>query len=180
MRTIFRIYIIMLLLNGGLQRGHAQEAAGARQPESDIIEENTKGYFSQVLGFEVHTIFFRDLYETVSDWLGTPYTYSGKSMNGIDCSGFVSMLYNKVFQHPLNGSSSEMFTQSKPIRREELKEGDLVFFKIHKRRISHVGIYLGSNKFAHASTRNGVIVSDLDEPYYKKYFVKGGRVRNTF
>ena len=180
MGRLIRIFILTLLLNGILQRSHAQDTVDARSSGSDIIEENTKGYFSQILGFEIPSISFTDLYETVSDWLGTPYAYSGKSMNGIDCSGFVSMLYSKVFQHPLSGSSAEMFTQAKPIRKDELKEGDLVFFKIRKRRISHVGIYLGANKFAHASTRNGVIISDLDEPYYKKYFVKGGRVRNTF
>jgi murein DD-endopeptidase / murein LD-carboxypeptidase len=57
-----------------------------------------------------------------------------------------------------------------------MKEGDLVFFKIKKNIISHVGIYLGNGKFAHASMHSGIIVSDLDEPYYKKYFYKATRV----
>jgi len=56
-----------------------------------------------------------------------------------------------------------------------LGEGDLVFFKIKKKRISHIGIYLGNNKFAHASVKNGVIISDMDEPYYQKRFYSGGR-----
>jgi lipoprotein Spr len=64
----------------------------------------------------------------------------------------------------------------KPIKKSALKEGDLVFFKIKQKRISHVGVYVGNNKFAHASVQNGVIISDLDEPYYKMYFYKGGRV----
>ena len=52
----------------------------------------------------------------------------------------------------------------------------ILFFKIRKGQISHVGIYLGNNKFAHASVKTGVIISSLDEPYYKKYFYKGGEV----
>ena len=51
-------------------------------------------------------------------------------------------------------------------------EGDILFFKIKKGQISHVGVYLGNNTFAHASVHSGVIISDLDEDYYKKYFFK--------
>jgi lipoprotein Spr len=65
---------------------------------------------------------------------------------------------------------------STPVSREELKEGDLVFFKINSRSITHVGIYLGNNRFAHASSSRGVVLSNLDEPYYKRYFYKGGRL----
>ena len=65
---------------------------------------------------------------------------------------------------------------STPVSREDLKEGDLVFFKINSRTISHVGIYLGNNRFAHASSSRGVVLSNLDEPYYKRYFYKGGRL----
>jgi lipoprotein Spr len=65
---------------------------------------------------------------------------------------------------------------STPVSREELKEGDLVFFKIKSRSITHVGIYLGNNRFAHASSSRGVVLSNLDEPYYKRYFYKGGRL----
>ena len=66
-----------------------------------------------------------------------------------------------------------------PVGKDDLKEGDLVFFKIHSRRISHVGIYLGNNKFAHASSR-GVAISSLDDNYYSRYFYKGGRLMASF
>lgn len=132
--------------------------------------------FSKLLGCEVDTLTNPGLYQTVDEWLGTPYKYSGDCREGIDCSGFVSMLYLKVYGVELAHSSSEIFKDSKPLKKNALKEGDLVFFKIKKHRISHVGIYMGNNKFAHASVQNGVIISDLDEPYYKKYFFKGGKV----
>jgi lipoprotein Spr len=54
--------------------------------------------------------------------------------------------------------------------------GDLVFFKIKKNRISHVGVYLGNNKFAHSAVKGGVRIDSLDTPYYKKTFYKGGRL----
>jgi murein DD-endopeptidase / murein LD-carboxypeptidase len=115
------------------------------------------------------------LYYQVYDWIGTRYKYSGSSKKGIDCSGFVSEMYRNTYCIALNGSSGSIYTQVKPIEKAELKEGDILFFKIRKKQISHVGVYLGNNKFAHASVHSGVIVSDLNEEYYKKYFFKGGR-----
>ena len=115
------------------------------------------------------------LYYQVYDWLGTRYKYSGNSKKGIDCSGFVSEMYRNTYCIDLNGSSGSIYTQVKPIDKEQLQEGDLLFFKIRRNQISHVGVYLGNNKFAHASVHSGVVVSDLDEQYYKKYFYKGGR-----
>ncbi len=63
-----------------------------------------------------------------------------------------------------------------PLPKDELKEGDLVFFKIKSKSITHIGIYLGDNRFAHASTSRGVVISNLNEPYYSRYFYKGGRI----
>lgn len=120
-----------------------------------------------------HTPF---LYYNVYDWLGTKYKYSGNSSEGIDCSGFVSMVYQNVFCVDLSGSASRIYSLSSAIEKSELKEGDLLFFKINKEHVSHVGLYLGNNKFAHATTKAGVIISDLDEVYYQKYFYKAGRV----
>jgi lipoprotein Spr len=62
-----------------------------------------------------------------------------------------------------------------PVPRQALQEGDMVFFKIKRNRISHIGLYLGSHKFLHATTRAGVIISDLDEPYYRKRYFGAGR-----
>ena len=133
--------------------------------------------YSNELGFDVESVSNPYLYDYVNEWLGTPYRYSGESKNGIDCSGLVCELYKSAYQKILTGSAKEIYDKSDPVKKENLKEGDLVFFKIKKARISHVGIYLGSNKFAHASTSRGVIISDLDEPYYKKYYYKGGRLK---
>ncbi len=134
--------------------------------------------YSGLFGYPVDTISNEKLYEAISGWLGTRYCYAGNSKYGIDCSGFVNELYKIAFDLELSGSSGDLFKQVKPLKKSELREGDLVFFKIRKKRISHVGIYLGNNKFAHASVKVGVTIDDLDEPYYKKYFYRGGRVKS--
>ena len=117
------------------------------------------------------------LYYQVYEWLGTRYKYAGESRSGIDCSGFVAEMYRNVYCIQLNGGSRDIYPLTTPVEKNELKEGDILFFKIKKGQISHVGVYLGNNKFAHASVKAGVIISDLDEDYYKRYFYKGGRIK---
>lgn len=116
------------------------------------------------------------LYYKVFEWLGTCYKYSGETKSGIDCSGFVSEIYQNVYCIHLTGGSKDIWTQVRPVEQADMQEGDILFFKIRRGQISHVGVYLGNNYFAHASVQAGVIVSNLNEPYYKKYFFKGGRV----
>lgn len=116
-----------------------------------------------------------DLFFESFSWLGTPYRYAGKTYQGIDCSGFVAAVYDKVFHRKLSGSCKDIFTKCEPVEKEQLTEGDLVFFNI-RGPLSHVGLYLGNNKFVHASVQGGVMVNDLDESYYKRYFYKVARL----
>jgi murein DD-endopeptidase / murein LD-carboxypeptidase len=116
------------------------------------------------------------LYSFIDEWYGVPYKYGGKNKNGIDCSNFTSTLYKDIYNRSVSGSSSSIFDQCKVVSRKDLKEGDLVFFKIEKDGISHIGVYLQNNKFVHATTKKGVMINDLDEAYYKKYFYKAGRL----
>lgn len=116
------------------------------------------------------------LYYKIYEWIGTCYKYSGETKKGIDCSGFVSEMYQNIYCINLTGGSGDIWTQVRPVEKTNLQEGDILFFKIRRGQISHVGVYLGNNYFAHASVHSGVIVSNLNEEYYKKYFFKGGRV----
>lgn len=120
------------------------------------------------------------LYSQVYNWVGTRYRYSGDTKKGIDCSGFVAEMYKQVYCIDLPCSSRAMWPTVDPVEKCDLKEGDILFFKIRKGQISHVGVFLGNNKFAHASVKTGVIISDLDEAYYKKHFHKGGRTINSY
>jgi lipoprotein Spr len=80
-----------------------------------------------------------------------------------------------VYGLQIDGGSASIYTKVQHIAREELREGDLVFFNIRKGRISHVGMYLSNDKFVHATVRSGVIISDLKEAYYQRYFAGAGR-----
>jgi cell wall-associated NlpC family hydrolase len=116
------------------------------------------------------------LKKEIEQWLGVPYKYGGTTKQGVDCSGFCGNVFKNVYNLSLGRSAQDIYDQSKPINRNTIKEGDLVFFKINSSRVSHVGIYLSQNRFVHASTSRGVIISNLDEAYWTKYYYASGRV----
>src|ERR1700749_2181015 len=146
---------------------------------SDDQESLAKDYLSQIMGVALSATSNMKLFHFVYDWIGTPYHFGGESRRGIDCSAFTKELYSEVFNLDIKRSSRDIFSMVNPVGKDELKEGDLVFFKIHSRSISHVGIYLGNNRFAHASSK-GVAISSLDDAYYKRYFYRGGRMLESF
>jgi murein DD-endopeptidase / murein LD-carboxypeptidase len=141
-------------------------------------EKALKEKYSALLNVETEKLKNTDLYKFIDEWQDVPYKYGGRSKTGVDCSNLTSLLYNQVFNKNITGSCSGLFSQSNPINAKDLKEGDLVFFKIDGDKISHVGVYLHNNKFVHATTKKGVMINDLDEPYYKKYFFKAARLTN--
>lgn len=145
----------------------------------DEQESLAKDYLSQIMGVAMSATSNMKLFHFVYDWIGTPYRFGGQSKKGIDCSAFTKQLYSEVFNLDIKRNSRDIFSMVSPVSKDDLKEGDLVFFKIHSRSISHIGIYLGNNRFAHASLK-GVAISNLDDPYYNRYFYKGGRVLSAF
>ena len=118
----------------------------------------------------------RKLIDFVDQWWGVPYRIGGTTKSGIDCSGFVRGLVAETYGLDLPRSSREQAQYCKRIEKSQVKEGDLVFFS-SGRHISHVGMYLTNNKFVHASTSMGVIISDLDEPYWKRRYSYAGRLQ---
>lgn len=116
------------------------------------------------------------LYLFVADWLGTPHRIGKCSKKGVDCSCFVKLLYENVYDKKSPRTAHEMYEGSKKVPNRELAEGDLVFFKIKAKRVSHVGIYLKEGWFVHASSSKGVMINNLSETYYKKYYAGAGRL----
>jgi len=112
---------------------------------------------------------------------GTPYRYGGRSPAGFDCSGFVWYCYNRAglvvpaTTDTLRKAGKKVTGRFKP---EKWKPGDLLFFKIDKifGRPNHVGIYAGHDRMLHASTSRGVVLDDLNNPYWKKRFVYARRI----
>lgn len=111
----------------------------------------------------------------VEEWIATPYRYGGTTKEGVDCSGLISNAYQYSYNRTVKRTAGEQFDQCRAVSIEDVKEGDLVFFKIKSSSISHVGIYIGNNTFFHASSSQGVILSNLSEEYYQKYLYKVGR-----
>ena len=148
------------------------------EKDQDVLDPDTLRflYHSQKTGIDLDTTSNLNLYYLMYNWVGTPYQFGGSTKNGIDCSGFTKMLVAEIYKINLTRDSRSMFKQCNPVAKSALKEGDLVFFNIARGQISHVGVYLGNNKFIHSSTQKGVIMSDLREGYYKRYFYKGGRL----
>lgn len=136
---------------------------------------------SRRLGITVTADDNLDLYEFVSEWIGTPHRMGGLTKKGVDCSGFVTNLFHTIYDKDLERSSADMLqVNCEKVNKKDLKEGDLVFFWTRgqrSQRPSHVGVYLKDGKFAHSSTSRGVIISKLNEPYYAQRWISGGTVR---
>ncbi len=115
------------------------------------------------------------LMEQYSDWKGVRYRMGGTSKRGIDCSAFVQTTFRQQFGLDLPRSTYEQEDSGKSIQRGKLRPGDLVLF--HSGSTGrHVGIYLGNDSFVHASTSNGVMISNLNEAYWKNRYRDARRV----
>lgn len=118
-----------------------------------------------------------ELMEEIMDWFGTPYRFGGTTNRAIDCSGFTQKIFLSSAQILIPRVAREQVKIGRTIPKNQLEFGDLVFFHTYSRKFpSHVGIYLGDNLFAHASSRYGVTVSSLESSYYKKNFIGGRRI----
>ncbi|HEY3489451.1 MAG TPA: LysM peptidoglycan-binding domain-containing protein [Candidatus Deferrimicrobiaceae bacterium] len=108
--------------------------------------------------------------------LDLPYRFGGTSLTGIDCSGYVQKVFG-FLNIPLPRSAREQFAKGEKIEKEELATGDLVFFKTYARFPSHVGIYLGDNKFIHASSGDHKVkIDSLDAPYFLRRYIGARRL----
>ena len=134
------------------------------------------GYYSQTLGIRPAHTENKHLFQTITDWLGTPYSYGSNSRRGTDCSGFVTRVFKKVYGITLQRSSRSMFATTRHVAKTDMKAGDLVFFRHGNGAIYHVGIYLKDGRFAHSACNGGVMISSLHEPYYHHNFYAAGRV----
>ena len=146
--------------------------AKASNEEDAIVRHYAK--FMNVSDSMLH---IPELYITIHEWIGTPYRYGRSDKKGTDCSGFVRNVFLSLCGEKLPRSASDMskVIQSKP--KEELTEGDLIFFNFRGRSNSHVGIYLQKGWFVHASIYRGVTLNNLHTPYYTRYFSKGGSLK---
>ena len=110
-----------------------------------------------------------------TSWKGTRYRYGGLSRKGIDCSGFTLLTYKQLFGMSLPRTVREQVKKGKKVQKTSLRPGDLVFFKTGVFQ-KHVGIYLENDQFMHASRSSGVMISRLDNIYWKKRYWQAKRI----
>jgi LysM repeat protein len=100
---------------------------------------------------------------------GVPYVYGGSTPRGFDCSGYVQYVY-RMHGVTTPRMAHHQYYAGTPVSRDNLIPGDLVFFETYTAGISHVGIYIGNNRFIHASSSGGVRVNNLDQEYYRNRY----------
>ncbi|PKH06074.1 NlpC/P60 family protein [Moritella sp. Urea-trap-13] len=109
------------------------------------------------------------------DWRGTPHKWGGMSKRGVDCSGLVKLTFEQQFSLSLPRTTAEQVKVGHSIKRQQLRTGDLVFFKTGV-NVRHVGIMVDEFQFFHASSSRGVIISRLDNPYWHSHYWQSRRV----
>ncbi len=117
-----------------------------------------------------------NLLQNIEDWWGTKYCMGGQTNKCIDCSAFTQAIMRDVYRKRISRTAQEQYRLSERIKQKKLSEGDLVFFHTTSGSVSHVGIYLTNNKFVHASSSNGVMISDLNDNYWSARYAGAGRV----
>jgi probable lipoprotein NlpC len=112
----------------------------------------------------------------IRPWLGTPHRMGGMGHRGVDCSGLVVILYKDLFGERVPRTTAALIHSGRRVARRSLTPGDLVFFKPGN-KARHVGIFLGHGEFVHASTSHGVMISHLDDDFWRHCYLTGRRLR---
>ena len=122
----------------------------------------------------------KELTSYAQSLIGTPYKFGGNSPDtGFDCSGYVGHVFRKVTGLSLPHNTGQISRHGKPVRYSQLQEGDLVFYNTNHKPNSHVGIYLGNNRFIHAPSSGGQVrIEDMGLRYWETHF--NGARRITF
>jgi len=155
----------------------------AKPVYNTILSDNDRKYFADKLGVKTIDIDNDKLYNFVKSWEGTKYVYGGENRQGIDCSALMRELYSYVYNRKLPRTAAEMAMDRRIDlfkSKENLREGDLVFFRITEEKIiTHVGIYLKNDKFFSANQSGGSEISSLKHSYWKKNFITAGRFQEA-
>jgi cell wall-associated NlpC family hydrolase len=129
-----------------------------------------------ILDVAVERISNIKLYKFIDEWIGTPYRMGRTGDGAIDCSAFSQKLLEDVFGTAVSRTVKTQYKELEKITTDDLLEGDLVFFHTYAAGASHVGVYLKNNKFVHASSSRGVMISSLDDSYWRPRYVGARRV----
>ena len=133
--------------------------------------------YAQLLNRNVELVTNTSLIGFIDDWWATKYRYGGTTKKGIDCSSFTGLLMSSVFGFALPRTARQQYALCSKLKKDDMLEGDLVFFNT-RGGVSHVGVYLGDGYFVHSCSSSGVTINNLNESYYSRKFIGGGRIEN--
>jgi lipoprotein Spr len=132
--------------------------------------------YSVLLNTAVEEVTSIKMFEFIDEWYGTRYRLGGTTKKGIDCSAFSQFLFAAVYGLNLPRTAREQYSITDKVSRTDLSEGDLLFFNT-RGGVSHVGVYLQNNKFVHAASSEGVMISDVFDDYWLRRFIGVGRIK---
>lgn len=162
--SMLALAMFLLLATGCHSGKHTKKTE--HEPQATVKVEKLRGVEKKIV-------------EEAMTWMGTPYKYAGSDKGvGTDCSGMVLRVYEDAAGLKLPRNSRKQAEFCKKLKKGDVKAGDLVFFATGKDAgvVSHVGIMIDGSRFVHASSKKGVIISDLTTPYYQRTFLMYGRV----
>lgn len=153
LQNILFLAVLSLVLGGCASSGNLQPDTSGRMHQSPPIAAEKPGKAKQ-------------LWQVFERYRGTPYEYGGTSSNGFDCSGFIMTAYQEGLGKRLPRTTEQMLANGDVVHPGEIEPGDLVFFRIGGKE-QHAGIYMGGDRFIHASTSSGVTQSSISGYYWK-------------
>ena len=169
MRDLLVISAVSLLLSGCVSVRPAPRYTTAKTQQTSVVRELE----TRQRGGD------QRLRRIVGKYIGIPYKWGGTTRSGMDCSAFTRAAFRETYGIELPRTSKQMYQLGRFLpNRQELRPGDLVFFKdtFAGAGISHVGVYLGDGEFAHASSSKGVTITPLNNPYFTKRYAGGRRI----
>ncbi|MFD0862847.1 C40 family peptidase [Sungkyunkwania multivorans] len=195
MNTIFKpailfIIIVALASCGGSKKALTEALEQQRRDSIALAKKNKihpiQKKYASILNVRPEKISNIKLFEFIDGWMNTPYKLGGEDKSGIDCSFFVQYIYHDVYDVLIERTAEKQFNAPDTDRfkgQKYLRQGDLIFFNPQGSEfapITHVGFYLGNNKFVHSTARRettgpGVKISNLKDPYWQRLFVSAGR-----
>jgi len=196
MNILYKTFILFILFIGILSCGthkKAEEEARAqiRRDSIALAKQNAvkpiQKKYGAILGIPAKKIDNIPLFEFIDDWMNTPYKLGGETKEGIDCSFFTQYVFHGVYGNLIERTAQKQFDApdtNKFKGQHNLKQGDLIFFNNKGSEfddITHVGFYLGNNRFVHSTSRrgnlggNGVQISNIQKQPWKRMFVAGGK-----
>jgi cell wall-associated NlpC family hydrolase len=147
--------------DGGLSEGKGRKAA---DKELEARQD------------QMTTVDIINLGRVIQSYLGTPYAGQGETLDGMDCSQFTREVFRDYNGSNLPRTAAEQYNIGAPVSKDELKYGDLIFFRTENDSVSHVGIYIEYGDFVHSTRSSGVIISTLEDKYWRKRYIGARRI----